>query len=423
MIKMYAAPAAPTPAGGLRRWTEPMFQPSTYRSWGYLLAGLPLGVLWFSLLVPLYLTGAALVVIWIGLGWLALTQLLSRWIGRFEGWFARVAVGADIPRPARVEGETVMQRGRALLGDELGYRMLLWSAVRVVSGPIGFVLAILSFVVPVALTLAPVSYVWGAPPMSWAWTLWLAPLLGIPAFVGAAHLISALGRGGAWLGGMVLGPSTVFAAREASRRADRAEERLRIDQELHDSIGHVVTMNVVQAGAGAHVFDDDPEFAREALTNIERRGRDALAELDRIITLVRSERVDREPLPGLVEIDGLIMGIRDAGMEIEADLQSPEVPAEVGRAAYRIVQEALTNVAKHAAGAAARVTVIRRVGSLDVEVVNGPPGPPERWSESGTGSGLAGIHRRVAILGGQSEAGPTADGGFRVYATLPITGS
>jgi len=419
MPNMDVVQSAPRAASRVQRVTAPMFEGSTYRSWGYLLAGLPLGVLWFSLLVPLYITGAALVVIWIGLGGLALTQSLARGIGRLERWLARVALGADIADPHPLGGRTPMQRGQALIRDQYGYRVLLWSLVRLVTGTVGFVLAVVSFVVPISLTFAPVSFVWGVPP-TWGWTLVMAPLLGIPAFFGAAHLIKAVGRANAWLAEAMLGSGGAASAREAARRAARAEEQVRIDQELHDSIGHVLTMNVVQAAAGAHVFDNDPEFAREALTNIERRGRDALAELDRIISMVRSEQVMRNPLPGLADLEGLMAEAREAGMEVRSDIHRPAgVPAEVGRAAYRIVREALTNAAKHAAGSVVRVTVTGDGTSLAVEIVNSPP-PPSTATTPGSGSGLAGVHQRVSLLGGRSEAGPTAEGGFRVYASLPI---
>jgi signal transduction histidine kinase len=170
------------------------------------------------------------------------------------------------------------------------------------------------------------------------------------------------------------------------------------------------------------VFDRDPEFAREALTNIERRGREALAELDRIIGLVRSDEPARRPVPELADIETMIDEIEEAGMAIEKHLAPPPTTPEIGRAAYRVVQEALTNVAKHAPGAATRVSVIGTDRWLEIEVVNTPPDQPPVHTVTGTGSGLSGIRQRVEILGGQSEAGPTPEGGFRVYASLPAMG-
>jgi signal transduction histidine kinase len=415
--------AAHSATGKRRHWrlaAQPVFETRTYARWGYLLAGLPLGALWFSLLLPLYLTGTVLIVIWIGLGWLAATQVLSRWIGLFERWLAQTMLGAVIPAPASVGGGTLFERGRAHLTDEFGYRTLLWSAVRLITGTIGFVLAIVALVVPISLVLAPVAYVWVSPPINWAWTLWVAPIVGIAAFFGAPHLIRGLGRANARLAEWMLSPNDPGRVMAAARRADRAEEQLRIDQELHDSIGHVLTMNVVQAGAGAHVFDQDPEFAREALTNIERRGREALNELDRIIALVRHGEVSRQPLPGMADIERLVAETRDAGIEVEARIGTITVPPDVGRASYRIVREALTNVAKHAPGSETRIEVTSIGQSLVITVVNStsPDGPPDETT--GTGSGLSGIQQRVEILGGTSEIGPTPGGGFRVHVTIPL---
>ena len=418
MTRMQAAQTAPKEVRRLGWLTGATFDGATYASWGYLLAGLPLGILWFSLLVPLYLVGAVLIVVWVGLALLAFTQALSRWIGLFERWFAQKALGAVIAEPDPVDGRTLVELGRAHLSDEFGYRTLAWSVVRVITGTVGFVVAVVAFALPLGLTFAPVVYIWGVPP-TWAWTPIVSPLLGVPAFFGAAHLIRLLGRGNARLAEIVLRPPRAREAQEVARRAERAEERLRIDQELHDSIGHVLTMNVVQAGAGAHVFDEDPEFAREALTNIERRGRAALEELDRIIGLVRSDEVTRRPLHGLSDIPELVAQIREAGMEIEDHIDPVETAPEIGRAAYGVAQEALTNVAKHAPGARTRVVVAVIDGWLQVEVANSAPSAPPLQPASGTGSGLTSIHHRVAILGGQSEAGPTPDGGFRVVASFP----
>lgn len=391
----------------------------TYRSWAYLFIGLPLGVTWFSLLLPLYLTSAILVVVWIGIGMLALTQLLSRWIGHFERWLANSWLHAHATRPDPVPAGTMWERGRALLSDEFGYRSLLWSFVRVFTGTLGFVLAVVAFVVPISLTVAPISYIWESDiPGQWEWTLWVAPLLGIPAFIGAAHLVRACGRASARLAELVLGTSNTTVDSEAEARARRAEEQVRIDQELHDSIGHVLTMNVVQAGAGAHVFDTDPEFARSALTNIEQRGRTALSELDRIIAMVRDGDVARAPLHSWDDLPDLIAETRSAGIQVEATtaLATPPSP-EVGRTVYRVVQEALTNVAKHAPAAQASVTVTRVNGSVRVEVRDDGAGTGA--SLPGSGTGLAGIHDRVSLMGGTSDAGPMAGGGFRVVAEIP----
>lgn len=419
MTEMQAARPASQAARTDQVATSAVFSGSTYRSWAYLFVGLPLGTLWFSLLLPLYLTSAILVVIWIGIGMLALTQLLSRWIGRFERWLANTWLDAEIPRPTPVPPGSTWDRGRALLSDEFAYRSLLWSFVRMITGPVGFVIAVVALVVPISLTLAPVAYIWkDSMNLDWEWTLWVAPLLGIPAFIGATYLIRAAGRVNARLAELVLGSTRQTTDHEAEMRAQRAEEQLRIDQELHDSIGHVLTMNVVQAGAGAHVFDSDPEFAREALMNIEQRGRGALSELDRIIAMVRDGKPSRSPLHGWDDIPGLISETRAAGINVEDSIESGLHPSpEVGRTAYRVVQEALTNVAKHAPAANTSITIAKTDGLVKIVVVDNGTGAGS--SLPGGGSGLAGLHTRVSLMGGTSDAGHVSGGGFRVLAEIP----
>ena len=202
------------------------------------------------------------------------------------------------------------------------------------------------------------------------------------------------------------------------------EVLVRIDQELHDSIGHMITMNIVQAGAGAHVFDSDPAFARQALKNIEERGRAAMGELDRIIAAIRGDQPgERAPLPGLADLEALVETARGAGMTVDSRLEAPPAPSAVGRAVFGIVREGLTNVAKHAPGAPVRVTVCADGDAVAVEVANGAgtthavADPPAHGT--GTRHGLAGIRDRVGLLGGRSSAGPDGDG-FAVRALVPL---
>jgi len=225
----------------------------------------------------------------------------------------------------------------------------------------------------------------------------------------------------------VLGPCEVERTRQETARAERAEQQVRIDQELHDSIGHMITMNIVQAGAGAHVFDTDPDFARQALRNIEERGRAAMGELDRIIATIRGDETEtRAPLPEVADLPALVASSQAAGMDVEATLETDNVPAPLGRAAYAIVREGVTNAAKHAPGAPVHVHVERAQDALAVGVVNGAPalssrsGPAYSGERNGGGRGLTGVHDRVSLLGGQSVAGPTDDGGFELLALIPL---
>jgi signal transduction histidine kinase len=188
-------------------------------------------------------------------------------------------------------------------------------------------------------------------------------------------------------------------------------------------VGHTVTVMVVQAGAGRHVFESDPQFAKDALANIETSGRKALSELDRILGLMRSgDGPERAPQAGLADLGNLVAEVRDAGLPvqltIEGDLQA--LPQDIDRSAYRIVQEALTNVLKHAGPVATAVTLERRADALEIEVVNKPAASAAVPGSTRKGHGLVGITERAALFGGHSEAGPLPDGGYRVWVVLPV---
>jgi signal transduction histidine kinase len=214
-------------------------------------------------------------------------------------------------------------------------------------------------------------------------------------------------------------------ARAEQERRQASEERLRIARELHDVLGHHLSLINVQAGVGLHLMDNHPEQAREALTAIKTASAEALREVRAVLSVLRPEEeaAPRHPALGLDRLGELTA---DAGLPVTvstAGLPRP-LPAEVDRAAYRIVQEALTNVRRHAtAGVAADVAVEYTGAAVRVSVRNdGPPGKrhqslPE--PETSSGSGIAGMRARAETLGGTLEAAPTPDGGFLVSAVLP----
>jgi signal transduction histidine kinase len=233
-------------------------------------------------------------------------------------------------------------------------------------------------------------------------------------------MVTALGTVHRVFGRWALGPGADELVQAATERAELAEHQIRIDQELHDSIGHMITMNIIQAGAGAHVFDSDPDFARQALKNIEERGRAATGELDRIISAIRGDQPEtRTPLPGIDDIARLVEESRIAGMQVSYEADCPPAPAAVGRAAFTVVREALTNAARHAPGAQVSVRIVRDADALGLEVVNGKAAAGAHRPHGGGGRGLSGIRDRVTLLGGKSSAGPE-DGGFAVRALLPL---
>jgi signal transduction histidine kinase len=210
---------------------------------------------------------------------------------------------------------------------------------------------------------------------------------------------------------------------EESRRAV-ADERLRIAQELHDVVAHSMSVIAVQAGAGMHVVDNDPAEAKKALANISSTSRSTLTELRRLLGVLRDDGdgATYAPAPGLDDLDHLVHEVADTGLPVDLDIDDDlgDLPPGIGFTGYRIVQEALTNVLKHAGPAEASVKLDRRGGTLRIEVTDNGRGVNGR--ATGTGHGLAGMRERVAVYGGTLDAGPKPGGGFRVSAELPFEG-
>jgi signal transduction histidine kinase len=210
---------------------------------------------------------------------------------------------------------------------------------------------------------------------------------------------------------------------EALRRA--TEERLRIARELHDVLAHNISMINVQAGVALHLLDERPEQARPALTAIKQASKDALIELRSVLGVLR--RVDdqdgsRDPAPTLARVDDLVSSAGAAGLEVSKRVEGPArpLPAPVDVAAFRIVQEALTNVVRHAAATTA--TVVVTYGDETVTVVVEDDGRGSAAGSVGSGSGIVGMRERAHSVGGSVEAGPREGGGFRVRARLPYAG-
>jgi signal transduction histidine kinase len=199
------------------------------------------------------------------------------------------------------------------------------------------------------------------------------------------------------------------------------EERLRIAREVHDVVAHSLAMINVQAGTAAHVADRRPEAAKDALLAIKEASRTALTDLRATLDVLRSGG-ERAPTPGLARLPDLVTNAAAAGVRVEVTGQAGAgpLPAPVDLAAYRILQESLTNVVRHAEGAdTVAVTFHRDAGALVLTVRdNGRTGParPTR------GNGLRGMAERAGALGGEVEAGPVPGGGFEVSARLPMPG-
>jgi signal transduction histidine kinase len=213
--------------------------------------------------------------------------------------------------------------------------------------------------------------------------------------------------------------------REEEARRRTGEERIRIARELHDILGHRISLINVQASAAVHLLDRDPEQARTALIAIKEASHEALGEVRATLGILRQleEREPLAPSPGLAQLDAVIAETSAAGFDVQLDVRGERrsLPSGVDLAAYRIIQESLTNVVRHARASSARIAIAYRAGDIEIEVVD--DGIPARIDAGSSGSGLVGMRERAIALGGNFEAGPQPGGGFRVRATLPTGGT
>ncbi|MEU6479226.1 sensor histidine kinase [Streptomyces sp. NPDC047017] len=214
------------------------------------------------------------------------------------------------------------------------------------------------------------------------------------------------------------------AAQEEAMRRAVAEERARIAAELHDVVSHNVSVMVIQAGAARKVMDVVPEQSKEALLAVEAGGRAAMAELRHVMGLLTAPDYERpdglEPQPGLAQLDALIARVRAAGTPVSVGMSLPPepLPPGVDLAAYRVVQEALTNTIKHARGAEASVSIAHTDDDLEIEITD-TGGTKDSSPVESSGRGHIGLRERLAVYQGELTAEPTQSGGYRVTARIP----
>lgn len=207
---------------------------------------------------------------------------------------------------------------------------------------------------------------------------------------------------------------------EALRRA--SEERVRLARDVHDTVAHNISLINVQAGTALYLMESEPERAAEALSTIKQASKDTLTELRGILGVLRTvdEAAPRSPVPGLDQVEELAEGTRRAGVDVRVEVVGglARLPMSIGSAAYRTVQEALTNVVRHSGASEARVRIERGSSLLVVEVSDdgrGTVAPPV------PGNGITGMRERAALVGGTVDAAPLEGGGFVVRARLPLT--
>lgn len=374
---------------------------------------------------------------------LALTMLMRfRLPGQEEADAYRTALLSS----AKWEGWTLLALGTALTlaGCVLMRRRPLWALALMLSGSIAATSALSVGAIPLLQFLAVDLTLYfiaasrtrrtGIVAISMALCT-LAGYLAVRVLSGWAigtttELIVALTAVIAWLIGDSMHQSRVHAEQVRTQAAAQAvtAERLRIARELHDMVAHTIGIVALQAGAARRVIDTRPDLAREALGEVENASRETLSGLRRMLGALRRAEpgqapeatpLDPSPAPGLADIDRLAERTTAAGVHVEVRWRGERhtLPPEIGMSAYRIVQEAVTNVVRHAGTGSCRVTVDCRDEELAIEVVDSGNGPGRA---AATGYGLLGMRERVGLLHGEFSAAPRPEGGFRVAARLPV---
>ncbi|CAL2068153.1 Two-component sensor histidine kinase [Streptomyces murinus] len=253
------------------------------------------------------------------------------------------------------------------------------------------------------------------------WQSWAAAL---GCLLLAAVLCLAVTGALRWLAPRLLGPSSAERLALAAERERALAERNRLAHELHDSIGHTLTAATIQAAVAGEVLGADPEAARAALRSIEESTRAALEDLDYVLGMLREEQTGTAPPRSLADLPELLDRLRHAGAVVEPELSGDftRVRGTAARAAYRILQEGLTNALRHGAGGPIRVTVTATPDALRLSVVNrtGPGGDSATTAFPTSGHGLPGLTERVRLLHGEITAGPDGPDHWRLTARLPV---
>jgi signal transduction histidine kinase len=403
---------------------RPLTASATYRRWAFLILG-------GALLVPYVMLANALGVLVEGftddptpLAWFVMTVgTLAAVVATASVTTVRTVMATGAKELLRGPMDQVTPGRARSWPDRL--RTTGWLLAHIV---IGGAISVLSLVVPIAAVIALVAPFAGpnllrdllGAPLPALWRAPWVPFAGVAGVLALIYLVAATGALLARLGSLLLGPSADERVAAAERRAADLAQRNRLARELHDSVGHALSVVTMQAAAANRVLADDPDFAGQALTAIESQARTALEDLDHVLGLLRHDS-PTAPQPTLADLDRLLADTRAAGMDLDAAVSGDldRVPRVVSREAYRIIQECLTNALRHAAGAPVRLRVSGADGHLDIDVRN-PHGGRTAPPTPGGGRGLAGISERATILGGQMRVSDSG-GQWRVRVRVPVT--
>ncbi|MDT0276685.1 sensor histidine kinase [Blastococcus goldschmidtiae] len=420
----------PRSAAEIAAWLHAAVRTAASPGWPgrllYALTMLPVGLLCLTLYAALF--GAVVSVIY-GIGLVLVPLVLAgiRGFGGIERELARTLLGVDIPTGERLRRQRgLVVRVRRLMTSAGTWRAVGWLGARVLLGA-----------GTVAIGLFGAAAFFGLlEDVDWN-VLNALPLLALSALVVVVTwvLLDLVVRLTASVAPRLLGAGAeqqIAALQQSSRRL---ADRNRLARDLHDTIGHALTASLLQATAARRTLTPtgdrsaQPDFARQALGHIETNTRTALAELDRVLSVLRAEDGGRDLVPfaapTLAELEELLAGLRDGGLPVVlvVDGAVDDVPPDAQELAYRVVQEGTTNVLRHAGTPLTVAEVVRDGNTLVVRVCNERAAQPDSRPGPGGGRGLAGLRERVTASGGTLQAGPTPAGGFDLTVTLPLPGA
>jgi signal transduction histidine kinase len=399
-----------------------------YRRWTYLVLGAALMVpfvLITTLVMPLLLSAllppdaakaplVVIVAVTVSVLGLAMVTSFIPAVRVVEGTAARELLGDEVPDQALLRATNWEAR----------WRTSAWFVLHVVAGAVVGVLtlvlpvvAVQSFATPFTGRWLTVDRVLLTTPVGWhaAWV----PLVSLLSVFALVHFVNGLGVVMTRLAPILLGATPADMLVELRRRTDQLAERNRLARELHDSVGHALSVVTIQASAAGRVLDSDPDFAHRALSAIEESARRALVDLDHVLGLLRDDASATTTQRTMVDLDSLLNTMRLAGVDVAARVggELHRLPLVVSREAYRIVQECLTNALRHAGKVQVELTVVVSDEALEVRAVNplGQAAPARRRG----GRGIPGMRERVNVLRGRIEVG-AVKGTWRVCARIPL---
>jgi signal transduction histidine kinase len=403
----------------------PVIRPSTYRRWVYLILGgavlvpfMLLAALVLPMVLPEALARDPLVAIVLTVAVLVAAMVVASFVPAvrvIEATAARELLGDRIPEHARHPAASWESRGRSAG----------WFVLHLLTGGIVSVLTLAvppAVVVSFAVPFTGSANILGIPlRFATGWAGAWVPAAALVCLLLLVHLVDGAGALFCRLAQPLLGPTAAERLAELERRTEQLAERNRLARELHDSVGHALSVVTIQASAAGRVLDSDPGFARTALGAIEESARAALTDLDHVLGLLREDRPTKAPQWTLDEPDRLLDKTRIAGVDVESTVEGElsGLPPAVSREAYRIVQEGLTNVLRHAGKVPVALRLVARDDRLELDLSNPLAARDTRAERAGGGHGLSGMRERVTVLRGQMTAG-AHDGRWRVSVRIPL---